>query len=475
VLGYRSIWFPVSQYSRECTMKRRTFLKTVAGLSLLHSHRSTQAAGPVRRDETVVVIGAGMAGLATATKLKKLGCKVIVLEARKRIGGRIRTDRSLGCAVDLGASWVHGINGNPLVPLAAAAGARLSRTHFDRMLPFDKAGKKLDLSAVIRAHLRFESLLARAPKRLPASGSDVSLKTTIDDPADSTSWPPEQRRAFDLIGALTEISDAARIEDLSSKYSGEYKELSGGDHLVVNGYDTISRFLATGLEIKTGVAVHRIDYSQRQIAVDTDQGTQRADRVVVTVPLGVLQARKIKFVPELPSAKRDAIDRMGMGTINKVALRFPKAYWPEGQQVITYAGEHRGEYPLFLNLGPYTGDPVLVCLVPPSFANALEDLTEADAKAGTMDVLRRIFGSQVREPTSILQTRWKSDRWSLGSYSFDKLGATPADRDALASPVGERLLFAGEATHRTMFSTVHGAYLSGCRAAEEIATALHIH
>jgi monoamine oxidase len=68
----------------------------------------------------------------------------------------------------------------------------------------------------------------------------------------------------------------------------------------------------------------------------------------------------------------------------------------------------------------------------------------------------------------VLQTRWKSDPCSQGSYSFDKLGATPSDRDVLAAPVRGRIFFAGEATHREMFSTVHGAYLSGCRAADEI-------
>jgi monoamine oxidase len=83
-------------------------------------------------------------------------------------------------------------------------------------------------------------------------------------------------------------------------------------------------------------------------------------------------------------------------------------------------------------------------------------------------VLRRIFGSKVQEPATVLQTRWKSDPWALGSYSFDKLGAQPKDRDTLASPIDGQLFFAGEATHRTMYSTVHGAYLSGCRAADEI-------
>lgn len=106
--------------------------------------------------------------------------------------------------------------------------------------------------------------------------------------------------------------------------------------------------------------------------------------------------------------------------------------------------------------------------MPRSFENALENLTQADAKAGVMEVLRKVFGSNVPEPAAVLQTRWKSDPWALGSYSFDKLGATGDDRDKLAALIDHRIFFAGEATHRTMYSTVHGAYLSGRRAAREI-------
>ena len=236
----------------------------------------------------------------------------------------------------------------------------------------------------------------------------------------------------------------------------------------MNGYDTVARYLAKGLDIRTGVAVHQINSTKAQVGVVTEKGTLWADRVVVTVPLGVLQARKIKFVPQLPTVKQTAIDRMGMGVMNKLVLRFEKPFWPQERQVITYASERRGKYPLFLNLCYYTGEPVLVCLVPPSFENALENLAEADAKAGALEVLRRIFGNQVVEPATVLQTRWKSDPWSFGSYSFDKLGAKPNDRDTLASSIDGRIFFAGEATHRTMYSTVHGAFLSGCRAADEI-------
>jgi monoamine oxidase len=181
-----------------------------------------------------------------------------------------------------------------------------------------------------------------------------------------------------------------------------------------------------------------------------------------------LQRGTIRFAPALPNDKQAAINRLGMGVINKIALKFRKPFWPREAQVISYLGTRRGKYPLFVNLLPYTDQPVLVCLVPPSFENALENLTEADAKAGVMEVLRKIFGSNVPEPAAVLQTRWKSDPWSLGSYSFDKLGATGDDRDTLAASIDRRIFFAGEATHRTMYSTVHGAYLSGRRAAREI-------
>jgi monoamine oxidase len=447
-------------------MKRRTFLTAVGGLSFCNG--SLLAAPRIRRDETIVAIGAGMAGLAAAANLKKQGSKVVVLESRGRIGGRMKTDRSLGCAVDLGASWVHGIDGNPLVELARASGAQLARTQFDDMLPFDEMGAKFDRSTVLKTYLRLESFLASAPKDIRTTRSDESLQTILEPHVASMKWTAPEKRAFDFVSALTEISDGAKFEELSARDSSEYKENSGGDQLVVSGYDTIARHLASGLEIKTNVSVQTVDYREREIKLVTSGGTLQADRVVITVPLGVLQRGKIRFVPALPKDKQTAINRMGMGVINKIALSFQQPFWPRHSQVIGYLGAVRGTYPLFVNLLHYTGQPVLVCLVPPSFENALENLTEADAKAGVLDVLRKIFGSHVPEPVSVLQTRWKSDPWSLGAYSFDKLGATGTDRDQLAAPIDCRLFFAGEATHRTMYSTVHGAYLSGCRAAREI-------
>jgi monoamine oxidase len=449
-------------------MKRRTFLQSATGLGLGGRWSTALAQTRPGPGETVVVVGAGMAGLAAATNLAKDGYRVIVLEARDRIGGRMRTDRSMGCAVDLGASWVHGVKGNPLVDLARDAGARLSPTPYDAMLAFDRDGSKFDRAALIRTHFRLENLLSQATKEARQKRADESLQKFLDRHAEAAKRSEPERRAFEFLSALTEISDGAPLDEVSARDADEYQENPGGDSLVVSGYDTIARHLARGLDIRTAVAVRKVNYERPRIRIETTAGTLEADRIVVTVPLGVLQEGKLEFIPKLPDARQAAIARLGMGLINKIAVRFPKAFWPAEPAIISYVGAKRGQYPLFVNLKHYADQPVLVCLVPPSFENALENLIEADARAGVLEALRKMFGSQVPEPEALLQTRWRADPWSRGAYSFDKLSASGEDRERLATPIDGRLFFAGEATHRTMYSTVHGAWLSGCRAAREI-------
>jgi len=450
-------------------MKRRTFLKTLAGLSIAGGHQLALVGAQNNRGEKVVVIGAGMAGLAAAVKLRQQGFEVTVVEARDRVGGRINTDRSMGTAVDLGASWVHGVNGNPLTDLAQRSGSKLARSQFERLLPFDDDGTQLDLATVGRLQLRAEALIESVGERAQQRESDVSMKVILEESLKRQQWTAQQRRTFDFIVSTVELADAATIDQMSARDGDEYEEFSGGDHLVVNGYETMARHMARDLDIRTGVAVKTIDHTRSRVRIETTNGRLEADRVVVTVPLGVLQAGKIKFSPALPDDKQAAISRMGMGTFNKIALRFAKPFWPKDPHIMAYASSQRGKYPLFLNLFHYTDQPVLICLVPPSFENALEDLSHADAHAGVLEVLRTMFGSSVPQPAATLQTRWQTDPWSLGSYSFNKLGSTGDDRDRLAAPVGDRLFFAGEATDRAYYATVHAAYLSGVRAAREVA------
>jgi monoamine oxidase len=186
------------------------------------------------------------------------------------------------------------------------------------------------------------------------------------------------------------------------------------------------------------------------------------------LPQGVLKAGYVSFSPPLPEAKLAAIERMRMGILNKVYLRFPRIFWPEEADMLGYIPERKGEWAEWLNIAHYTGQPVLLAFNAADYGRALEDLPDDEIVAAAMATLRTMFGNDIPEPEAALITRWGADIYSHGSYSYMPLGATPDHYDDLAEPLGERVFFAGEATSSDFPATVHGAYLSGLRAAEEI-------
>ena len=128
----------------------------------------------------------------------------------------MRTDRSLGCAVDLGALWVHGVNGNPITELAAKCSARSFGRHFEEALAFDKDGTQLEPTDVLRSYLRLTAAILHA-QQLAEVGLDFSLESAVSRAIDSRRWSSAERRRFELAAALTEISDAARLAELSSR------------------------------------------------------------------------------------------------------------------------------------------------------------------------------------------------------------------------------------------------------------------
>jgi len=181
-----------------------------------------------------------------------------------------------------------------------------------------------------------------------------------------------------------------------------------------------------------------------------------------------LKQASIKFEPPLPESKQDAIDRLAMGVLNKVYLKFPAVFWDKDVETISYVGERLGEGCDWLSFTPFTGQPVLMAFHGGEKGFALEDLSDDEIVAGAMQTLRVMFGEDIPEPEGVLITRWGKDPFSFGAYSHIPPFASGDDYDALAEPVDDVLFFAGEATSREYPSTVHGAYLSGVRAAEEI-------
>ena len=197
------------------------------------------------------------------------------------------------------------------------------------------------------------------------------------------------------------------------------------------------------------------------VQLDTSHGPVTADRVIVTVPLGVLKAQTIAFDPPLPETKRRAIERLGFGLLNKVVLAFEEPFWPESPDMLGLVGPQQPVADLVNGL-MFADTPLLVGLRGGAAARSREELSDQDAIGEVLTAL------DAPEPTGALVTRWASDPYARGSYSFLAVGSSPADLRALAEPASERLLFAGEATQEDFFATVHGAYMSGIREADRI-------
>ncbi|MEM7586957.1 MAG: FAD-dependent oxidoreductase [Acidobacteriota bacterium] len=417
----------------------------------------------------VVVIGAGMAGVCAARQLHDAGFQVVVLEARQRVGGRTWTDRSLGVPLDLGASWIHGLRRNPMTRLAKRQGVELFHWDYEQQAVFDTTGAEADADDVSWASERLEWMFFRRAGRVIRRNPQASVQDIVDaavangDFDDLTSVQLEF-----LVNSAVEASFAADADRISAASLLEGSEYRGGDAVFPGGYDVLARGLAQGLDVRLGEQVKRIALEEGGVSVETSQGRHRADATVVTVPLGVLKAGGIAFEPMLPAAKQRAIRAMEMGVLNKTYLRFPRAFWDRDRMNLVRIAQPKGAWAYWINVASYTGEPVLCCLNPAGFGTRLEALSDDAIVDDAMAVLRSMYGNNLPAPTGSLITRWRRDPFAYGSYSFIPTGASHGMRRDLAEPVAGRLFFAGEATESDHPSTVHGAYLSGQRAAEEV-------
>ncbi len=444
-------------------ISRTNFLRAAIGSGL------ALATGPAcgAPKETVLVIGAGVAGLSAARRLKSRGFRVTVLEARDRIGGRVWTDRSLGLPLDLGAAWIHGIKGNPIHDLARENELNLFTSDFDALELYEN-GQALSEKQFERIEAALEELEEELEKQKNKASGRASLADAVGPILEEIAGDQTRRGLAWTIGSDIAIEYADDLDRISLKYFDEDEGFSGNDVLFRQGYHGIIDALKDGLEIHTGQVVRRIEYRAKQVSVTTATGTFEADRVIVTLPLGVLKQNSVTFVPPLPERKRSAIERMAMGTMNKIALVFPRAFWPAEAHRLGLIKENVKEAMDVWNLAPVVGKPVLVFLTAGDFARSLDRMGRANATAIALDECKAMFGSAIPAPVGSIHTAWSTDPFALGSYSHIPPGASPAYYETIAEPVGQRLFFAGEVTNESYPATVHGAYLSGLRAAKEL-------
>ncbi|MFF8990419.1 flavin monoamine oxidase family protein [Streptomyces sp. NPDC014983] len=422
-----------------------------------------------------IVVGAGIAGITAARLLHAAGQRVVVLEARDRVGGRIWTDRTAGFSVDRGASWIHGLTGNPLTGLATALGMETSEFTVGSfqaggrpIADYDESRRLLDDDATRRWTADVETADDLLQRAVEACGPGESYATAAERALAATGWQPERaERVRAFYRHRTHEQCGAEIEQVAAHALDE-DAIEGDEVIFPGGYDALPRALAEGLDVRLGTTVTAVTRLTTGVRVDTEDESFEAAHVIVTVPLGVLKAGAITFTPALPDAVAGPIARLGMGVFNKVFLQFPDRFWPDDVYAIRQHGRAGVPWHSWYDVSVVSGRPMLLTFAGGAWGREIEQKTDEEVVSSVLGSLREIYGASVPTPVAHWITRWGIDPLALGSYSYVAVGSSHDDHDAMAGPVDGVLHFAGEATWGREPATVHGALRSGHRAAERI-------
>jgi monoamine oxidase len=435
---------------------RRFFLSTLA----------VGMATPVRAaDPDVVIVGAGIAGLAAARALMAAHKSVLVLEARNRIGGRAFTDSTFGFPFDHGAQFIEAGKTNPAMAILRDMGARPIPDREQQTLYI--AGKEIPRDE----YARFEKIAVDASRKIASALKKTELvgpgvvRTPQPDIVVGRLLQPSQdpleQLAYALVGPLEagveniELSarDFTRQPDTDPQYS------------VAEGLGSLIARWGAMVPVKTGTRVVRIDSTGPQVAVVTTDGQLSATAAIVTVPTGVLAAGGFGFAPPLSAARREAIAALPMALYNKVALSFSRKLIdaPPGRSV---SGLTRKGQAFDAIVRPFNRDAAIV-FVGGAQARLLEEEGTGAAVSFALTAMAEIYGDALRgQLARSFATRWGKDPFARGSWSMATLGNADK-RLVLAQPHHDRVFFAGEATDPVWATRVGGAYASGVRAARE--------
>ncbi|MRH90092.1 NAD(P)-binding protein [Nocardia sp. SYP-A9097] len=408
----------------------------------------------------VIVIGAGFAGLAAARRLMDDGFDVLVLEAQDRIGGRVFTlRRDNDPAIELGAELLH-TDENPLIEWCRANDIDTHAVGGSRRI---EEGFEKELAATL------DSLTA------PTSAESVSdyLRNISDEGARrvlleafQTQTGRESLRRTSALDACNEL----RLEL-------EHGEFMGVNNTrVVDGNDRIAEALGAGLEIVRRAPVERISWTAEgvevSVSIDDSHVTYSAERVVITVPLGVLKNNDIQFDPALPVEKQRAILDIISLDIVKILYVFDGKVWNADQNAVLL--ENAALQAIWESTYPGRSDDrtVIAGWALGHRARRLLAVSADDAIAGGLAAIRNALQEQSIEPRSTSFHSWTADPFTRGAYSHLPPGAHPESRRRLAEPTGNVLFWAGEATAAYRPRTMSGAYTSGLRAAAEVTASL---
>jgi monoamine oxidase len=478
-------------------MKRRIFVKKTViysiGLmvpSVLMNCKKDPKIEPDSNNKKILVLGAGIAGLAAASSLKKEGFDVQVLEASLRYGGRINSIDFEGYIADLGASWIHGIIGNPLYSLANENAIITKQTYYNPSYIFDIDGSFITENEwnTIEPYLNQLSDIA-------LQNQELSLQGILEIIAPQLDLSERLIRLFyGAVRSEIEIPYAIDAADISARALLIDDSFAGTDVIFPNGMHQLTDVLAQDIEIIYNTFVTKIDYSNTdKIYVYTKNYTHvpsdracnachnnsnavnlsqdkifEVDIIVIALPLEMLKNENIIFFPKLSNDKIVALQSLQMGTMNKIFLKFPETFWQEDAYFLELLKSNYSNVIEFFSPSPTGEENILVAVLSGFHAKTIELMSEDDVRELVMNDLKKMFGNDIPQPIAIYRTSWHTNALSLGCYPHLIPGANLSVCDTIARQIDNRMFFAGDATSKKYMATAHGAYISGITAAQKI-------
>ncbi|TDP91479.1 monoamine oxidase [Leucobacter luti] len=422
-----------------------------------------------------IVVGAGVSGLAAARALTAAGQRVVVLEARDRIGGRLHSEREQGRVTDLGASWIHGITDSPVHQVTLAFGMR--DVEFT-MGSFQAGGRPVAYYGPDAQRLSDEAAaafiadIAEFDTHLAQTVAQIAPNSSYEDAVEVTltrlAWAAGRAdRVREYLRHRTEEQYGVWISELDA-HGLDDDETDGEEVVFPDGYDRLAFGLAAGLDIRLATPVSRVEWGSGGATVTAGQRTFAGARTVVTVPVGVLKSSEFVITPPLPEPVAGALERLEMNAFEKVFLRFPSRFWEDGVSAVRRQGDAGAWWHSWYDLTALHGEPTLLTFAAGPCAREIREWDDARVVDSVLTALREIYGDAVPDPIAAHLTHWQDDPWSRGSYAYMTVGSVPADHELLATPIGDVLHLAGEATWQEDPATITAALCSGHRAAERI-------
>jgi monoamine oxidase len=410
--------------------------------------------GDVVHEIDVVVIGAGAAGLAAARRLSARQLSLVVLEARRRVGGRAWTVNASGLPLDLGCGWLHSADENEWSAIATQLGFEIDPTP----PPWSRRAHEGAFSAEQQINFgRAWSAFYGRVEQAARLGSDRAAADLLEanDP-----WNG-------LLNALSSYVNGVELGRLSVIDFAQYHD-TGTNWRVFKGYGALVKAFAEGLDVQLACPATLISHFGKQLRVTTPQGSITTRAVIIAVPPSIIASELLRFEPPLWD-KLEAIHALPLGSAEKLFLRIdaPDGFPNETRVFGAIDRAATGSY----HLRPF-GRPVIEGYFGGEFARELHQEGEGAFGRFAIDQLAALWGNDIRKQLHpIAVSGWGCDRFARGSYSYAKVGHAGA-RARLAAGVDDRLFFAGEACSPHDFSTAHGAYRTGVQAAELVIRAL---